>query len=558
MKWLKRVVLAVVVTAAMSVPAHAAEQISNFDSKVTVQQSGRVDVVETITYDFGYASRHGIYRYIPVVYRDDKGNLFKPGFSFDEVSVDGQAVDYTTKNEGDNKVIKIGDPNRTITGSHVYTITYHFDSLLVDKDGDLLRLNVTGRGWTVPITKASVTINGPSTPKLFCYAGLVGTKNNDCTINSATSAVTTTGVGIGNDFTVEALWPAGTVANLLLPYKTPWWVGVLFLLAVVYILTGVGLIIAALVRWVGIRGAEKRAQNDQTIIAQYGPPKDLNPGELGVLSDNKATLVEVTATLIQAAVLGYIKIEQTVEKSLLKKAEYTLTKLKDFTGLSDNEQYLLTAVFGGASTIALKDIDKTTVPAAIKKYQSTLNETLKTKGFYTKTSKFSTPAAIGGLFILIFLVFTPFVFLVGFAALPIGLYAYKRAGQTPRRTAEGLTSWAYVEGFKLFLSVTEKDRLAFTDAPARTPKQFSTFLPYAIALGVEKEWAKQFEGIDVAKSMGWYGGNAQAFTAGYLVGTLSGSFASNVASSVAPETSSGGFGGGSSGGGFSGGGGGSW
>lgn len=558
MKRLKQLLVAVVVTLALSVPARAAEQISNFDSIVTVQGSGRVDVTETIQYDFGYASRHGIYRYIPVEYTDDQGVTYKPGLSFDSVTIDGRSAEYSVSSDGDNEVIKIGSANTTITGPHSYTIKYHFDSLLVNKDGDLLRYNVTGSGWQVPIAAASVKVVGPTTSKLACYTGAVGTVGKNCEIDEATSTVTTTNIASGSDFTVEALWPAGTVSGLLLPYKTPWWVGALVVLAVVYVLTGIGLLIAALIRWIGIRSAEKRAQNDQTIIAQYEPPKDLTPGEIGFVADNKITLVEVTATLIQAAVTGFIKIEQIKEKSLLKKAEYNLIKLKDLAGLNPHEQTLLTVMFDGKTELNLKDIDKTAVPKAIQKYQDTLRDDLKAKGLYTKTSKFTSAAVAGSLFVLLFLSFTPFVFISIAFVVPIALYLYKRAGQSPRRTVEGLAAWSYVEGFKLFLSVTEKDRLAFTDAPARTPKQFSKFLPYAIALGVEKEWAKQFEGIDITKSTGWYGGNANAFTAGYLVGSLSDSFAATIATSTAPTASSGGFSGGSSGGGFSGGGGSSW
>lgn len=557
MKWLKRLVIASVFTLMMGTSAHA-EQISTFNSGVTVQSSGRVDVVETISYDFGYASRHGIYRYIPVVYRDDQGNTFKPGFKFDSAEVDGDSAKYSTSREGDNEVIKIGDANTTITGPHTYTIRYHFDSLLVDKDGDLLRFNVTGSGWNVPIDSAKVTIINPVTPQITCYTGEVGGTDKDCEIDTQFRTVTASNLGSGKDFTVEALWPSGTVSNLLLPYKTPWWVTALIIGGVIYVLAGIGLLIAALIRWLGIRAAEKRAENNQTIIAEYEPPKNMTAGELGFINDNKVTLVEITAMLIQAAVAGYIKIEQVQEKSLLKKAEYKLTKLKDFSDMDAQEQLLLTILFDGKSEINMKDIDKTAVPAAIKKYQENLRENLKTRGLYTKTSKFTSAAVAGSLLVLIFLSFTPFIFISIAFILPIAAYLYKRSGQSPRRTPEGLKAWSHIEGFKLFLSVTEKDRLAFTDAPARTPKQFSKFLPYAIALGVEKEWAKQFEGIDITKGMGWYGGNAQAFTAGYIVGNLSDSFARTVATSTTPTSSSGGFGGGSSGGGFSGGGGGSW
>jgi uncharacterized membrane protein len=108
--------------------------------------------------------------------------------------------------------------------------------------------------------------------------------------------------------------------------------------------------------------------------------------------------------------------------------------------------------------------------------------------------------------------------------------------------------------------VTEKDRLKFHDAPKKNPKLFNKLLPYAIALGVEKEWAKQFEGMDINKETTWYASN-QAFTAYVLADSLSSSFSTSVSSNFTPtqSSSSSGFSsGGFSGGGGGGGGGGSW
>jgi hypothetical protein len=113
-----------------------------------------------------------------------------------------------------------------------------------------------------------------------------------------------------------------------------------------------------------------------------------------------------------------------------------------------------------------------------------------------------------------------------------------------------------IEGFKLFLSVTEKERLKFHNAPVKKPELFEKFLPYAMVLKVEKEWAKQFEGI-YTKPPSWYQGNWNTFSVGYLASSLN-SFSSSASSTIATSpASSSGFSGGSSGGGFGGGGGGS-
>jgi len=558
MRWLKKIALAITLTVIIGGYARA-EQINNFDSNLVVQKSGQVNVTESINYDFGYAYRHGIYRYIPTIYKDDKGNQYRPKLKLDSVTADEQSTPYSTSYKDGNLVIKIGDANKTITGSHRYTISYHFETLLVDKDGDLLRFDVTGDGWSIPIDSATIKINGPGQPMLMCYTGKIGSTEQDCKVDEAAGVVTAQNVGDRQDFTVEALWPAGSVSNLLLPYKTPLWQVILIAGLVLYVLLGLGLMVAALARWVGIYFAERRAEKNQTIIAQYQPPANLTPGEIGFLSDNRASMVEITATIIQAAVKGVIRIEQVQEKSLFKSAQYKLIKLKSFDSLPADERPLFEAFFGTGKEINLKDVDRQVVPGKVTAYQAALKASLKAKEFYTKQSKFATALTTAGFIFLIIAIFTPLIFFIAFALTPLGLFMYKRAGQVPRRTASGLKTWAEVEGFKLFLSVTEKDRLAFSDAPKRTPKQFSAFLPYAIALGVEKEWAKQFEGIDITKSTNWYAGNTHAFTAGYLASSLNESFAPVIAtSSSSPSSSSSGFGGGSSGGGFGGGGGGSW
>ena len=125
-----------------------------------------------------------------------------------------------------------------------------------------------------------------------------------------------------------------------------------------------------------------------------------------------------------------------------------------------------------------------------------------------------------------------------------------------------------IEGFKLFLSVTEKDRLNLLNPPEQTPELFEKYLPYALALGVEQAWAEQFAEVIAGASVGeaahyspsWYSGSAwHPSNIGGFADSLGSSFSSAVSSSsTAPGSSSGGGGGGSSGGGGGGGGGGGW
>jgi uncharacterized membrane protein YgcG len=121
-----------------------------------------------------------------------------------------------------------------------------------------------------------------------------------------------------------------------------------------------------------------------------------------------------------------------------------------------------------------------------------------------------------------------------------------------------------IEGFRLYLSTAEKDRLNYIIPVEETPEIFEKYLPYALALDVEQEWAEKFStildkaAIEKGYSPSWYSGSSwTAFGAGNFVSSFSSSFSSAVSSSsTAPGSSSGS--GGSSGGGGGGGGGGGW
>ena len=139
-------------------------------------------------------------------------------------------------------------------------------------------------------------------------------------------------------------------------------------------------------------------------------------------------------------------------------------------------------------------------------------------------------------------------------------------------TPQGRAVLDQIDGFRLYLGVAEKGRIDMSTSPVHTPETYERYLPYAMALDVEKEWSDKF--ADVLSGAGaagepsfqpaWFVSSSGRFTNLASLGTsLSGSLASAVsAASVAPGHSSGfgggGGGGGGSGGGGGGGGGGGW
>jgi uncharacterized membrane protein len=124
-----------------------------------------------------------------------------------------------------------------------------------------------------------------------------------------------------------------------------------------------------------------------------------------------------------------------------------------------------------------------------------------------------------------------------------------------------------LEGFREYLEIAEKDELNLRNPPEKTPALFERFLPFALALGVEQQWAERFARI-FANLRGpdgtpyhpaWYQGSWSGFHSASATSTLASDLGGAISSSMsAPGSSSGGGGGGSSGGGGGGGGGGGW
>jgi uncharacterized membrane protein len=120
-----------------------------------------------------------------------------------------------------------------------------------------------------------------------------------------------------------------------------------------------------------------------------------------------------------------------------------------------------------------------------------------------------------------------------------------------------------IEGFKMFLSVTEEERFKELYPPDITPEVFEKFLPYAVALNIENAWSKKCEAaIGKAEFEAyqpvWYAGYGMIGAAA-LAQSIGDNLSNTISSSsTAPGSSSGSGGGGSSGGGGGGGGGGGW
>ena len=180
-------------------------------------------------------------------------------------------------------------------------------------------------------------------------------------------------------------------------------------------------------------------------------------------------------------------------------------------------------------------------------------------------SLFALPFVAGEIAGIVFLAFmTSVAAVVALGLVIVANLVFYRLLHAPTRAGRAVLD--QIDGFKTFLTAVEGDRIQRMPLE-RTPELFEKFLPYAMALDVEEEWAGQFADVlaaagreDGAYSPAWYSGAAfSAASAAAFSSALGSSMSSAISSaSTPPGSSSGSGGGGSSGGGGGGGGGGGW
>ncbi|MDD3592315.1 MAG: DUF2207 domain-containing protein, partial [Sulfurovum sp.] len=146
-----------------------AEKIDSYRVDLTVEQSGELFVTETIVYNFENASKHGIFRDIPIQIK--VGSVTKDiGLYQFSVQKDGEDVTWEQSSHYSQKAgmmtrLKIGSPSTYVTGKHTYTISYRVKLGVLPasqhSDKDAIRWNVVGTGWQIPINHIQANFHLP-------------------------------------------------------------------------------------------------------------------------------------------------------------------------------------------------------------------------------------------------------------------------------------------------------------------------------------------------------------------------------------------------------------
>ncbi|OGG01391.1 hypothetical protein A2Z33_02515 [Candidatus Gottesmanbacteria bacterium RBG_16_52_11] len=536
-----------------------AESITGFTASFDLKSDGKVRITETIDYDFGTLERHGIFRNIPYIKTNAEGKRFAMTFSdFSVLDSSGNARPYRLTRENDETVLKIGDPDRTVTGIVRYVIGYTVSGAVTYfSDHDEFYWNVTGNGWEIPIqtTEASVTFPGNIEPvyvKVLCFTGYEGSRESKCSADYRDNkALVTAGqLEAGQGLTIAVSVPTGMMA-VLEPREvvnftdTPLGAALLAVFGVVLFLFSlfwyIALPVYVVYRW-WLYGRDPRPPMGETVW--FDAPKTrklraLTPGETGALVDETADLRDITATIVDLARRGFAVIEER------KKNDFYIIKTakSDIGSLQPFEEKLYVSLFASGDELRVKDAR---LVSEVESVKSKLYDALVSEGFFP-----DNPESVRTKYTLL-----------GVAALvtlnlPLVLIAFIFGRAMPRKTLYGAQTAAVGVSLKNFLTSQEKP----LGHQAKNQLFFEKLLPYAVAFGVERIWAERFSDITMQPPEWYRGYSWRSYNSMALTDSLRSSLGSVVRAATPTSSSSGfssGFSGGSSGGGGGGGGGGSW
>lgn len=579
---MKKIFLIIVIAFGFFIPAisFAQEKIDSFDVEIKINTDASIDVKELIQYDFDGLNRHGIFRDIPIKYAARGGNFNLRISDISVIDESNISYQYSISYPDNNIEIKIGDPNKLITGQKTYIINYKIKRAInYFSDHDELYWNVTGNEWQVPIEKSSAKvilpqkINAGQIQKA-CFSGKLGSTMSCSSITHEdapeinwVSFEQIYDLELSQGLTVVVGWPKGLIAkpsvlqNVLDIAKDNW----------ILLLPLITLIVMFYLWWT--RGRDPKGRG--TIVAQYDAPDNLTPAQIGTLIDERVDTKDISSEIVYLATKGYLKITRTENKGIIFKHEdYLLEKLKDHANLDPSDKRLMDGLFQYATVKSVKLSDlKNKFYKELPDIKNRIFDFLVSKGYFPKSpSKVKQTYIIIGTLAMVGVMLSAEIFtrlipnfgVIGFISVFVsGLIILIFGSVMPVKTKKGVETKENILGLKEYLQVAEKDRIKFFNAPEKNPEHFEKLLPYAMVLGVEMEWARQFEGI-YNQSPSWYfDPSGGTFNSLILINSLNNfSHSANAALTVAPRSAAGGgsgfSGGGFSGGGFGGGGGGSW
>ncbi len=606
-----------------------ADRMTGFDSVFAVDKDGGIAVTETIHYSFDTSSgaRRGIFRTITVRQGvDGRPDVYRYlGLSGVRVtSPTGANASVQLIDSGAEITIRVGSPSVTVSGTHTYVVSYHLANVLnpfIDSQTAELYYNVV-KDDTVPKDRVTISVTAPApTTDVRCTRG-VGAACDSAT-GGTTARFTVTGLAARENLTIATRYPLSAFTAITPDIRTgssdagpgsgldegvarvaSWASLAGGVLAPILALVTMGALVATRGRdeWYagltpgltpGASGADRggipsvppaptRRGRTPPVAVQFTPPPGVQPGLVGTVIDESADTLDVSATVIDLAVRGYLRIEEVEGGGMFARTDWRLTQLSpsESEPLRPYEANVLNGLFLQGSPVLLSDL-KNHFAGTLSATKDLMYDEVLSRRWFRKSPQSQRMAWRGlGFFVMGSGLVTLFAYgsisrgidatsglslpvpsgwVLGAGLLLAGFVIQLLGARMAAKTAAGSAVLAQSLGFRQYLVTAEANQIRWEEAQ----EIFSRYLPFAIVFGVADRWAKTFQEIAAAAAAA---GQVVIMPDWYIYhGTLFPDFGSIVdgvdsfsttASGTFQSTpgSSGGSGFGSSGGSFSGGG----
>jgi uncharacterized membrane protein YgcG len=534
------------------------ERILNFEVQLVVNQDRSVSVTELISvYANGNKIKRGITRNFPTN-RNMDGRTLTMEYQIEEVRKDGKAEPYFAEYSDFGYKIYVGQEEVLLApGNYTYLIKYRVpDQVGFFEKYDEIYWNAIGTDVEFEVEKATCKVilpQGASVVQETAYTGYLGQSSKEYTVNQDGRTLdyqVNRMLNPKEGLSVAVGFPKGIVdqPNFFERYGA----------LMVIILGLVFLLPYYFYTWWAY------GQDPPTPAAYpiWDSPDELSASSINYILKEQYQQKSFTASVINLAIKGFLKIEEKQEDNFfLKSTTFELIKIKDADdSLPEEERELLTRIFSGKKIINIDGKYDTYIESAYNSHQASLSE--QHRSFVQKGNNLKllwiplfVSFLVGALssFLFVSSAYTEsinIIVMVIFAPIAVlGLLFYYFLIKKP--TVEKLELQSRIKGFKMYLEMTEKDRLNLLNPPEFTPQHFERILPFAFALGVEHQWSEKFENIlEAAQYRPQWNNSSRPI---YFSSHFSQGFSNNLAGSAIKPAPSGG---GSGGGGFSGGGGG--
>src|SRR5690606_29613363 len=120
------------------------------------------------------------------------------------------------------------------------------------------------------------------------------------------------------------------------------------------------------------------------VAVQFHPPAGVPPGLVGTILDEKANPIDVSATVIDLAVRGFLRIEEIEGSGMFSRTDWRLIRLAPPPGaaLLPYARRLLDGLFSSrGDAVELSDL-KNTFASTLKKIQSDMYDEVVTRHWF--------------------------------------------------------------------------------------------------------------------------------------------------------------------------------